>query len=152
MKRRIFFPGSFNPFTAGHADILRRLLALADFVTVGIGMNIDKPGSSELADTNARAILDFIADSGLTARVDVIVYSGLTGQKAKDLGASCIARGVRSATDFDYEYSMAAVNRSAFGIETIFLPADPQLGMVSSTVVRDLLSHGRDDIAKRFMP
>lgn len=149
--KKIFFPGSFNPFTAGHADILNRLLKMADRVTVGIGVNTDKPSSAESAEKNAEEIRKYLADNKLDDRVEVITYSGLTGEKAVEAGACCMARGVRSASDFDYEYTLASANRDAFGIETILIPADPALSFVSSTIIRDLKKHGRDDIASRYL-
>lgn len=148
----IFFAGSFNPFTKGHADILKRLLRLADKVIVGIGANIEKPESFSLADINASAIKDFIRKENLTDRAEVAIYTGLTAEEALKRGAKCLARGVRSATDFDYEFSLASLNREAFGIETILLAADPKLSYVSSTAIRDLEKHGRNDLARKFLP
>lgn len=150
--KKIFFPGSFNPFTKGHADILNRLLELGSHVTIGIGVNVSKPEARVLADRNAARIMDYVFRSGLGERVDVRVYGGLTAETAIAIGADCIARGVRTCADFEYEYQLAALNRETFGIETILLPADPQLAAVSSTAVRDLQSHGRDDIAEKFLP
>lgn len=148
----IFFPGSFNPFTKGHADILMRLLKLAEKVIVGIGINADKPSSSQQAMLNKAAIEEYIEVSGVTNRVKVVVYSGLTAEEALKQGATCMARGVRTTSDFEYENSLACANRAAFGIETIILPADPALSFVSSSIIRDLLSHGREDIADNFLP
>lgn len=147
----IFFPGSFNPFTKGHADILMRLLKLAEKVIVGIGINPEKPSSSEQAIRNKASIEEYIDNSGVTNRVKVVVYSGLTAEEALKQGATCMARGVRTASDFEFENSLACANRAAFGIETILLPADPALSFVSSSIIRDLLYHGREDIADNFL-
>ena len=147
----IFFPGSFNPFTKGHADILMRLLKLAEKVIVGIGINPDKPSTSEQAIRNKASIEEYIEISGVTNRVKVVVYSGLTAEEALSQGATCMARGVRTASDFEFENSLACANRAAFGIETILLPADPALSFVSSSIIRDLLYHGREDIADNFL-
>lgn len=149
---KIFFPGSFNPFTKGHADILMRLLRLADSVVVGIGCNSEKPSSDSQAHACRLAIEDFIQKNGLASRVSVVVYDGLSAQEALNLKADCMARGVRSASDFDYEYSLAAANRAAFGLETLLFPADPSLSFVSSSMIRDLQNHGRGDIAEKFLP
>ena len=149
---RIFFPGSFNPFTVGHADLLKRMLTLADKVTVGIGVNIDKISESGAAEENKNAIMQFLIKEGLDDRVDVVVYSGLSAEEAIRRGADCLARGVRNATDFDYEYSLASANKEVFGIETVFLAADPKLSFVSSTLVRDLEKNNKKDIASRFIP
>lgn len=150
--RKIFFPGSFNPFTKGHADIVERLLTMADTVTVGIGKNIDKPADAALSERNADAVRDWAQRAGIADRVEVVTYSGLTAEESRRLGADCMARGVRNGMDFEYEYSLAAMNRDAFGVETILLPADAALCMVSSTAIRDLQAHGRSDIAEKYLP
>ena len=149
---KIFFPGSFNPFTKGHADILHRLLSFADYVIIGIGCNPDKPSSGEQARRNKALILEYIEKSGLKDRVETIIYSGLTGEVALRYGANCMARGVRSTSDFDYEYSLASANRESFGIETLLIPADPTLSFVSSSMIRDIQNNGRPDIAAHFLP
>lgn len=148
--KKIFFPGSFNPFTKGHADILRRLLNMAERVTIGLGVNPDKPFSLETAETNAGTIKAYLDREGLSARVDVVTYAGLTALEARRQGASCMARGVRNATDFDAEYALASANREAFGIETILIPADPALSFVSSSMIRDLKANGEDSLANNF--
>lgn len=152
MMDRIFFPGSFNPFTRGHADILCRLLVMAEKVTVGIGVNIDKPEAASLSERNARAIRNYLRLNGLENRVEVVVYGGITAEEARKRGASVLARGVRSSQDFDYEYSLSAFNRDAFGIDTILIPADPALSYVSSTAVRDLIKHKHYDEAEKYLP
>ncbi|MCH5214910.1 MAG: pantetheine-phosphate adenylyltransferase [Muribaculaceae bacterium] len=150
--KKIFYAGSFNPFTKGHADILQRLLALADEVVIGIGVNIDKPETSLQAERNEEAIRRYLEAEGLCQRVTVKRYTGLTAVVAREEGATCMARGVRNATDFDYEFSLAAANRDAFGIETILLPANPALSFVSSTLIRDLEARGYDDLARKYLP
>lgn len=152
MLNKIFFPGSFNPFTAGHADILERLLKLSEKVTVGVGVNADKPASAKDADRNAETIREYVRRKGLDRRVDVVVYSGLTAREAQLHGADCMARGVRSASDFEYEYSLAAANRDAFGMETILLPSSPSLSYISSSLLRDLINNDRTDIATKYLP
>lgn len=149
---KVFFAGSFNPFTIGHADIVKRLLHLGHSVVIGIGANIEKASSRELADKNAFRIMDWIMKEDIGKKVEVRVYGGVTAEAAKHAGAKCLVRGVRNATDFDYEYSMAAMNREAFGIETILLPADPSLSIVSSTMIRDLEQNDKGDIASHYLP
>ena len=148
--KKVFFPGSFNPFTRGHADIVCRLLTMTETVVVGIGKNIDKPESRRAAEENAESIREWAAANSLSDKVHVTIFSGLTGEEALRLGASVIARGVRNATDFDYEYTMATANRQLFNIETILIPASPELSSISSTLVRDLRVHGRDDLAQKL--
>lgn len=150
--KKVFFPGSFNPFTKGHEDILLRLLELADSVVIGIGFNIDKPAMKDEAEKNAEEIRRMIRRKGLEARVEVEVYEGLTAETAKALGADCMARGVRNSCDFEYENSLANLNRKLFGIETLLFPCDPELSYISSTAVRDLLRHGRKDLAEKLLP
>lgn len=150
--KKVFFPGSFNPFTKGHADIARRLASMADSVVVGIGVNIRKPETKAEAEANAAAIRRWAKDAGLEDKIEVTVYDGLTAEEAVRHGASLIARGVRSAADFEYEFALASANRDAFGIETVLIPADPGLSFVSSTMMRDLIYHGRKDIAKKYLP
>ena len=149
---KIFFPGSFNPFTAGHADILNRLLSLSDTVVIGIGMNIDKPESKDSAEKNAEEVRNYVRNRNLEGKVEVAVYDGLSGEEALKRGASCMARGVRTSADFEFEFSLASANRDAFGIETILLPADPKLSFVSSTMIRDLMKHDRQDLANKYLP
>lgn len=152
MLNCVFFPGSFNPFTKGHADIVTRLLALSEKVVIGIGCNIDKEASQLQAEENAKAIENFLTHADLKDRVSVKVYTGLTAHTAIGLKADCIARGVRSASDFDYEYALAAANKEAFGIDTIIIPANPALACVSSTLVRDIIKHGDYITAQKFLP
>lgn len=147
---KVFFAGSFNPFTKGHADILKRLLKMADFAVVGVGVNIEKPESRETSGRNAEAIRRFVETEGLADRVEVVVYDGFTAEEARRHGADCMARGVRNATDFDYEYALASANRDAFGMETILLPSSPEFSFVSSTMIRDLERNGRGDLARKY--
>ena len=150
--KTVFFAGSFNPFTRGHADIAERLMRISDRVLIGIGLNIDKPGALETAEENASKIREWIKARGYNERMETVVYSGLTGEVALSHGADCLARGIRNGADFDYEYSLAAINRDAFGIDTLLLTADPSLGYVSSSAIRDLESRGRYDLAARYLP
>lgn len=150
--KKIFFAGTFNPFTKGHADIALRILEIADKVTIGLGVNIDKPSSAKQAEENARLIEDWAAAHRLTERVEIVIYTTLTAEEAKKQGATCLARGVRNASDFDYEYALAAINRDAFGIDTILFPAAPEDSFISSSAIRDLQAHGRPDLAEKYLP
>lgn len=139
--RKAFFPGSFNPFTKGHADIVERGLRLFDSITIGIGYNAEKPRSAETAAKNLSMIKELYAGND---KVDVTLYEGLTVEAARDCGACCILRGVRTCADFEYELAMADVNRRLENIETVLLPARPELMCLSSSIVRGLESYGRN--------
>lgn len=145
MKRAVF-PGSFDPFTIGHADIVNRGLELFDEIVIAIGHNINKPGSTPIGERQA-AIERLYAHE---ARVCVINYKELTVDMAARMDAQFILRGVRTVADFEYERSIAEANRQLSGIETVLLYTRPELAHVSSTLVRDLLSYGKD--VKQYLP
>jgi len=140
------FPGSFDPFTKGHADIVKRALALFDKVVIAVGYNEQKAGWMPVEERIA-SIKKLYADE---PRVMVESYTGLTVDFARKCGATAIVRGVRTTADFEYETQMADVNRQLTGIETILLPASPQFASLSSSVVRELAHFGRD--ISTFLP
>ncbi len=141
------FPGSFDPFTIGHADILKRALRIFDHVVIGVGFNLAKPDRAESARLRAEVIARLYAAN---PAVTVEAYSGLTVDFARRHGATCIVRGVRECADFEYERRMADLNGDISDIDTIFLPARPSLGAISSSAVRELAHHGYD--VSRFLP
>ena len=140
MMRKALFPGSFDPFTKGHADIVGRALELFDEVIIGVGYNEQKQGWMPVEERVA-SIKKLYFDE---PRIKVECYSGLTADFAKESGATAIVRGVRTTTDFEYEMQMADVNRQLTGIETILLPASPQYASLSSSLVRELAHFGHD--------
>ena len=143
---KVLFPGSFDPFTIGHADLVERALSLFDEVVIAIGINEQKSGWIPVEE-RLRALRAYYKED---ARVRVESYSGLTSDFAHSIGVSAILRGVRSFKDFEYEMQMADVNRQLTGIETVCLFADPQLASISSTLVRELAHFGKDITA--FLP
>ena len=145
MKKAIF-PGSFDPFTLGHHSILKRTLTFMDEVVIGIGINENKRCLMSV-EKRLESIRKLYADE---PRVKVLAYSGLTIDFAKEQGASVIIRGIRSVKDFEYEESIADINRKLSGVETILLFTEPDLASVSSSVVRELLHYGKDVSA--FLP
>ncbi len=145
--RKALFAGSFNPFTVGHADIVKRGLELFDEVVIAIGENQDKP-SADIQE-RLQAIRDIYIDE---PRVQVEVYHSLTVDFAREIGACALLRGVRTAQDFEYERQMADANRALAGIETVVLFSLPELGFVSSSLVRDLKKHGADTSALQARP
>ena len=145
-KGQVLFPGSFDPFTLGHADIVQRALGLFDEVVVAVGYNEQKKGWMPVEE-RVEAIRKLYKDE---PRVRVESYTGLTVDFAREKGITAIVRGVRTTADFEYEMQLADVNRQLTGIETVLLPASPQLASLSSSVVRELASFGHDVSA--FLP
>ena len=141
MKRIAMFPGSFDPFTAGHLNILKRALTMFDEVVVAVGINIDKRG---FFPNEKRIEIIRQATAGLEG-VSIIQYDNLTIDKCRELGIRHIIRGVRNMIDFETERSIADANRKlAPEIETIIIPTAQEYAHISSTAVRDLLRHGGD--------
>lgn len=138
--RVALFPGSFDPFTVGHYDIVERALGLFDRVVIAIGENNTKQPVFPL-DERLAAIRKAFADQ---PRVEVVSYSDLTVDLAQRMGAQFIIRGVRDTRDFEYERSIAEANKQLGNIETVLLYTRPEYAHISSTLVRDLLKHGRD--------
>jgi len=137
--RRALFAGTFNPFTIGHADIVKRGLELFDEVVIAIGENQDKPS----ADINERLQAIRAVYTG-EPRVRVEIYHSLTVDYAREIGANVLLRGVRTVADFEYERQMADANRALAGIDTVVLFTRPEYGYISSSLVRDLQKHGAD--------
>ena len=139
MKRAIF-PGTFDPFTTGHYSVVKRALTFMDEIVIGIGINESKrtllPAEKRLS-----MIRDLYADE---PRVKVVIYSGLTVDLAKKMEADFIVRGIRTVRDFEYEETIADINRKLSGIETLLLFTEPELTSVSSTIVRELIHFGKD--------
>lgn len=132
------FPGSFDPFTAGHEAILRRILPLFDKVVVAVGVNTEKKYMFSVDERIAR-IRTMLSDC---PTVEVTSYEGMTVDLCHRIGASAIIRGIRTAADFEYEQTIAAVNRLQDpSIETLLLIADPEHKDISSTLEREKLSH-----------
>ena len=143
---KCLFPGSFDPFTLGHKSIVDRTLQFAEEVVIAIGVNAGKKSMFSLEERMAQ-ILKVYADE---PRVKVASYEGLTTDFAESIGATAMVRGVRTAQDFEFERMLADVNRKLSGIETILLITEPQYSAISSSVVRELLSYGKD--VKDFLP
>ncbi len=147
MQRICLFPGTFDPVTYGHVDIVNRSLDLFDKIVIGIGVNVNKQPMYN--DEQRLAWIREIFDK--EPRVDAIVYEGLTVECCKNIGAKFILRGIRYVSDFEYEKVIADMNRSLDpAIETIFLTCAPQYTSVASTLVRDVIRNGGD--ASPFLP
>ena len=136
----ILFPGSFNPFTIGHQSLVDRVLPLFDRVVIAVGVNSEKRTGSSVEE-RIEAIRRLYADE---PKVRVVSYTGLTVDACKLEDARWMLRGVRSTVDFEYERTLADINRRISGIETLVLFTLPEYSSVSSSVVRELKSYGYD--------
>ena len=147
MKKRIaLFPGTFDPFTIGHQSLVSRGLALVDEIIISIGIN-EKKQTYFSIEKRIEAISNLYKDE---PRVKVMSYNSLTVDLANEVGAAFILRGIRTVNDFEYEKSIADVNRKLSGIETFILFTEPEHTHISSSIVRELLNYGKD--ISQFVP
>lgn len=139
-KRIAMFQGSFDPFTRGHESIVRRSLPLFDEIVVAVVSNIAKKPFMSLDNR-----LEFIKQVfAAEPRVRVVASEGLTVDVAREVGATCLLRGVRMIQDFENEMHMAEINRRLGGIETVLLYTLPEFSHISSTIVRELYNYNQD--------
>ena len=147
MSRIALFPGSFDPFTNGHLDIVRRGTALFDEVIVAIGTNSSKQRYVPVEQMQA-LLLEIFRDE---PQVSVRTFKGLTAEFAREVGARYLLRGLRNSLDFEYEKPIAYGNQHInTELETVFLLTSPLLGAISSTIIRDIHRFGGDVTA--FLP
>jgi pantetheine-phosphate adenylyltransferase len=147
MQRIALFPGTFDPITIGHLDIIHRALPLFDKLVIGIGRNANKSAMFS-EEQRMKWIREIFRDN---PNVSVAVYEGLTVECCRKVGANFIVRGIRYVNDFEYEKAIADMNRSLDkDIETVFLTCLPQYTSVASTLVRDVIRNGGD--ARQFLP
>ena len=140
------FTGSFDPFTIGHDDIVRRALPLFSRIVIGVGVN-ERKQYMQSADERCAAIRRIYEGE---EKIEVKAYSDLTVDFARREGAAYIIKGVRSVKDFEYEREQADINRQLSGVETILLYSDPCHSSVSSSMVRELIHFGQD--VSRYLP
>lgn len=145
MKRAVF-PGSFDPFTIGHYSIVQRGLALFDEIVIGVGVNSSKK-SLFTPQERMEIIRQAFAEQ---PRVTIYTYDCLTIDFARSVQADFILRGLRTVADFEYERSIADANRNLSGIETLTLFTEERYAFISSSVIRDLYSYGKD--IQAFLP
>ena len=147
MSRICLFPGTFDPITLGHVDIIDRAMPLFDKIIVGVGLNASKVPMFS-ADQRVEWINAIYKDE---PRVEGDVYEGLTVEYCKTIDAKYILRGIRYVSDFEYEKTIADANRTLDkSIETVFLTGEPKYTSVASTIVRDIIRNGGD--AGPFLP
>ena len=139
MKRAIF-PGTFDPFTVGHYSVVKRALTFMDEIVIGIGINENKKTYFPI-EKRVEMIRDLYKDE---PKIKVMPYNSLTIDFAQSVDAKFIIRGIRTVKDFEYEETIADINRKLAGIETILLFTEPELTCVSSTIVRELLQYNKD--------
>lgn len=148
MSRICLFPGTFDPITLGHTDVIRRAVHLFDKLVIGIGVNSSKQPMFSL-EQRVGWVKEIFKDD---PRVAAVGYSGLTTEFCKEIGAEFILRGIRYVSDFEYEKAIADMNRVlAPGIETIFLTTTPVYSTISSTLVRDVIRNKAEE-AYQFLP
>ena len=139
MKKAVF-PGSFDPITLGHVDLIYRGLEIFDEIIIAIGVNADKKQLFSLEDKIQQIKNTFINEP----RIKVVSYKGLTIDFCKSVNSKYILRGLRNSSDFNYEQSIAQTNSSLSSIESVFLISSPQLAHISSTIVRDIIRNEGD--------
>lgn len=138
--RKAVFPGSFDPFTLGHFDIVSRALPLFDEIVIAIGINADKKYMFSL-DERLNFIRDTFQDN---PKIKVETYHGLTAVYCNEIGAKFILRGLRNTTDYNFEQSIAQTNSKIAAVESIFLVSTPEVSNISSTIVRDIMRYDGD--------
>lgn len=147
MERIAVFAGSFDPFTAGHENVVKRALSMFDRIIIAIGYNTNKKGFFPL-NRRTEWIQQVFADDD---RVAVDHYDGLTVDYCRKVGARYMLRGLRTAADFEYERAIAQINKAmAPEIESVFLLTSPEHTPINSTIVRDIIRHGGN--AGKFLP
>ena len=147
MTRIALFAGSFDPFTRGHEVVVEEALKLFDKVVIGVGENVSKRSLLSV-EQRCRLIGDIYRDND---RVEVASYSTLTGDFAREVGATVLVRGVRNAVDFEFERTIEITNRQLFPeLTTVLLPTPVEYMHISSSMVRELLAFGRD--VKEYLP
>lgn len=138
--RRAVFPGSFDPFTLGHEDIIRRGITLFDELIIAIGINAKKKYMFSLEE-RVQFIKDTFKDE---PKISVVTYKGLTVDFCKEVNAHFILRGLRNPGDFEFEKAIAHTNRKLSEIETVFLLTSSGKSYISSSIVRDVIRNGGD--------
>ncbi len=138
--RKAIFPGSFDPITNGHEDIIKRSVPLFDEIVVAIGVNADKKYMFSL-EQRKKFIEETFKDE---PKIKVVTYKGLTTNVAKEIGADSILRGLRNPADFEFEKAIAHTNRHLAKIETVFLLTSAKTSYISSSIVRDVIRNDGD--------
>lgn len=136
--RRAVFPGSFDPLTVGHCDIIERALVLFDEIIIAIGINVEKKYMFSLEERERFLTETFVKEP----RIRVMTYEGLTVDFCQRQQAAFIVRGLRNPGDFEFEKAIAHINQKLSGTETVFLLTTPEKSYISSSIVRDVIRNG----------
>ena len=138
--RRFVFPGSFDPITIGHQEIIERALQLCDELIIAVGENNEKKNMFSL-----KQRMNFIKETNKdNSKISVESYEGLTIDFCKKVNANALIRGLRNPVDFEFEKSVAQMNRKLSGVETVFLLTSAGHGFIISSIVRDIILHKGD--------
>jgi len=149
MKKIAFYPGSFDPFTNGHMDILLQGLSIVDHIVIAIGLHSSKSGMFDFEER--RDLIEKAVPKELHGRISVISFKNLAVDAAAEANATILLRGLRDGTDLDYEMQMAGMNGAmAENIQTVFLPSSPDTRPITATLVRQIASMGGD--VSSFVP
>ena len=141
------FPGSFDPVTKAHVDIVKRSVSLFDKVCIGVGVNSNKQGLLSVGKREEMLRAVFAHDE----RIHIVAYEGLTVNFCKSIGADYMIRGIRTVSDFEYEKAIAQMNHSlAPDIESIFIVSKPGYSSISSSIVREIIRYNGD--VTQFIP
>jgi len=144
------YAGSFDPVTNGHLDIIKRSLSFCDKLTILVGIHPNKKTMFNQEDRIA-LVAGVLEDEGLSDKVDVGGASDLTVRVAEQLNASFMVRGIRSVSDFEYEINLANINKVLCPtVETVFIPTQPEMAVVSSSAAKELVKYGQD--ISKFVP
>ena len=150
MRRVGLYPGTFDPVTNGHLDIISRAVKLVDKLVIGVAVNASK-GPVFSLEERVEIIREETIVCGHIAEIEVLPFDNLTIQFARQVGAQIVVRGLRAVADFEYEFQMTAMNQQLDrDIETVFLMADPRHQAVASRLVKDIVAMGGD--VSRFVP
>jgi pantetheine-phosphate adenylyltransferase len=150
MQRTALYPGTFDPLTNGHIDLLGRAVKLVDHLIIGVAINADKNPLFSLEE-RVSMIETQVITLGFTDKVEVRPFEGLLMHFAEEVGAQSIVRGLRAVSDFEYEFQMVAMNQQLNAqIETVFLMADPRHQAIASRLVKEIARLGGDVSA--FVP
>jgi len=150
--KKVFYAGSFDPFTIGHLDVVQQAAVRFDMVYVGLGVSERKTRTFDRKKMQT-AIGDVLRAEKLDKKVKCISYDNYTGETAIELGCDCLVRGIKNAHEFGYEEWLKNINLEKFGLNTLFiLPSCPELGRVSSTLAKELFEARDMNGLKKLLP